>query len=250
VSEILKDRALILRTYVYGESSLIVVALTREHGKMRFLAKGARRNRSPFSGRLGTGSVGNAVFYYREPRGLQLLKECETVSYFRTVREDLERICVLQAGLEIADRSIIEREGDEHSFDLVELFTRELPAAVDPWTVFFTFEARLLFLLGFFPALRGCGSCGGEPGAGGLWIDPRSGEVSCQKCSRDEMLRLSPSACAALDRMRRGFTEETAVWRLGDRERSDVGRVLHQLFLNHIEGYTVPNALRLLKGVN
>jgi DNA repair protein RecO (recombination protein O) len=248
VSGILKDRAIILKTFDFKESSSVIVALTRKHGKMRFIAKGARRRNSPFAGRLGTGSIAEIVFQYRDQRELQVLRELDGAAPFPTGEEDLERLCIFQAGLEIADRSVVERDGDEQAFDLVEVFIRILPVAADPWFLFFALEARLLCVLGIFPSLESCYLCGRPAGGKELSIDPAGGGVTCDDCEGKGTLHLSADSLAVLERLTSCEPVELARMRMRSEERREIGRVLHHLFLNHVDGYTLPNALRLLKG--
>ena len=162
MSGIVKDRAVVLRTYEYGETSLIVSVLTRGTGKVRLLAKGANRKGSPFSGALRTGSMGEVVFYYKQDRGLQTLKEIDSRNLSENFIEDLEKLCIFQAGLEVVDRSVIEREADESVFDLLEGFIEELPGTADPWALLFTLYVRLLLVSGVYPSTAGCSSCGKE----------------------------------------------------------------------------------------
>ena len=45
---ILKDEAIALRIHPFGNTSRIVVWLSRTHGKLATLAKGSQREKSPF----------------------------------------------------------------------------------------------------------------------------------------------------------------------------------------------------------
>src|ERR671911_531225 len=65
-----KCEALILRTYKLGEADRIVVFLTRDRGKKRGVAKGARRPRSPFTGGLEPMTRADVQYYEREQRDL------------------------------------------------------------------------------------------------------------------------------------------------------------------------------------
>ena len=246
MSEIVKDRAVVLRTYEYGETSLIVSLLTRGMGKIRLLAKGANRKGSPFAGSLRTGSIGEVVFYYKQDRGLQTLKEIESRNIFENSVEDLEKLCIFQAGLEVVDRAVIERETDERAFDLLEGFMAALPGAGDAWAVLFTLYVRLLKMSGVYPSTLTCGVCGREL-AGGFEAAPEAGRVTCRDCGSGDALFISATSAVLLSGMERGGFEGSA---LGARERKEIGRFLHHLFLHHIEGYRLPSALNILKEVN
>src|SRR3954467_13403361 len=62
--------ALILRTYKLGEADRIVVFLTRDRGKKRGVAKGARRPRSRFTGGVEPMTRARGAHYEREQRDL------------------------------------------------------------------------------------------------------------------------------------------------------------------------------------
>jgi DNA repair protein RecO (recombination protein O) len=71
--------ALILRTYKLGESGCIVVFLTRDRGKKRGVAKGARRARSPFAGALEPLTEVRVAYFEKERRELVGLNFAETI---------------------------------------------------------------------------------------------------------------------------------------------------------------------------
>ena len=62
--------ALVLRTYKLGEADRIVVFLTRDRGKKRGVAKGARRQRSPFAGALEPLTEVRVAYFESERREL------------------------------------------------------------------------------------------------------------------------------------------------------------------------------------
>jgi DNA repair protein RecO (recombination protein O) len=250
VSEIVKDRSVVLRTYPYGETSMIAVALTRSHGKVRFLAKGARRPKSPLQGSLRTGNVAETVFYFRPDRGLQLLKEMDTVGTFESADGDLERLCLFQAGLEIVDRSVVERDSDERLFDMIESFMRLVSVAADPWALFFALEIGVLRLAGSFPSMAVCGRCGRPLRDGPIRVDPVRGLVTCAGCGGGSARAISARSSELLARMEEEGLAASGGFLLGRAERKEIGELLHRFFACHMEGYRLPYALRLSKGVN
>ncbi len=251
MSKILKDRVIILRTYEFGESSIVAVVLARRHGKVRLLAKGARRSGSRLSGILRTGNLGEAVFYFREQRGMQLLKEISAGPVFGPGTEDLERLCTFQAGLEIVDRSVVGREAGSRTFDVFEGFMRLVTGGVDPWLAFFAFEVRLLKVLGLYPDLGECSVCGKQLSGTGIGFDPPDGVVRCAACGRnDAKLALSAGSHELLGRIEAGGYGALQKETLLPAQRREIGGLLHRIFLYHIDGYRFPRALSLLKGVN
>jgi DNA repair protein RecO (recombination protein O) len=71
--------ALVLRTYKLGEADRIVVFLTRDRGKKRGVAKGARRQRSPFVGALEPLTEARVAYFEKERRELVGLNYAEAV---------------------------------------------------------------------------------------------------------------------------------------------------------------------------
>jgi DNA repair protein RecO (recombination protein O) len=250
VSEIVKDRALMLKTFPYGESSVVAVALTRSHGKVRFLAKGARSPKSALQGSLMTGSVSDIVFYFRPERGLQLLKEIDTAGAFEAADGDFERLCLFQAGLEIIDCSVVERESDERVFDMIESFMRLLPGAADPWALFYALEINILKLAGSFPSTAACERCRRSLENEAFAVEAASGLVSCSACGTAKGRMLSRGAAALVARIDRLGLEGARGTKLSRGERREIGRLIHHFFETHVDGYRLPRALRLCKEVS
>ncbi len=86
-----RDQGVVLRTYKLGEADRIVVILTRGHGKVRAVAKGVRKTKSRFGGRLEPASHVDLLLY--EGRGeLDIVTQAESIDHFRALRDDLDRL--------------------------------------------------------------------------------------------------------------------------------------------------------------
>ncbi len=82
-----RDRGVVLRTYKLGEADRIVVLLTSGHGKVRAVAKGVRRTKSRFGGRLEPLSHVELLLY--EGRELDIVSQAEIIDPWRLLHEDL-----------------------------------------------------------------------------------------------------------------------------------------------------------------
>jgi len=78
---------------------------------------------------------------------------------FDSAKADFEQLCIFQAGLELAGRTVGGGEHEEKMFDLVVAFISELAAGSDPWGVFLTLEVLLLGESGLMPEMKLCGRC-------------------------------------------------------------------------------------------
>ena len=249
MSGIRKDRAVILKTWEYGETSLVVSVLTRSGGRANFLAKGAKRTKNPMHGRFRTGNVGEIVYYDKPGRALKLIKEFSAGPVLDSSRAGLERLCIFQAGLELAGR---ESAGDEQEgvvFDLVEAFISELGSGGDPWATFFVLEISLLTASGLMPAIEQCDRCKKELAGCVFSVNPSSGAVECDGCTEGEGT-LSRGACDLLARMSAGGFEGMCGVAVGAEARREIGTLLHRMLTHHMDGYRLPGSLGVLKGVS
>jgi DNA repair protein RecO (recombination protein O) len=249
VSGILKDRAVILKTWEYGETSLIVSALTRSGGRANFLAKGAKKPRSPMHGRFRTGNVGDIVYYDKPGRALKLIKEFSAGPVLDSSRAGLEKLCMFQAGLELAGRASVGDEQEGVVFDLVEAFAFELASDFDPWAAFFVLEISLLTASGLMPAIEQCDRCKKELAGCAFSVNPSSGAVECGGCSEGEGA-LSQGTCDLLARMSAGGFAGMRGVKIGAEDRREIGTLLHRMLTHHMDGYRLPGSLGVLKGVS
>lgn len=154
------DRGVVLRTYRLGEADRIVSLLTRGHGKVRAVAKGVRKTKSRFGGRLEPASHVDLLLY--EGRGeLDIVSQAETLDHFRSLRDDLDRLARAAAVLEAADQLSLEREPNTRLYDMLVGALRTL-AAQDAPLVVAGFLLKALALEGFRPEVEVCVACGAD----------------------------------------------------------------------------------------
>ena len=146
--------ALILRTYKLGEADRIVVFLTRDRGKKRGVAKGARRPRSRYIGALEPMTRAGVAYYEREQRDLVRL------NYVEPVQSPLSAATAEALGhvgyfAELIDEWAPEAHADERLFRLGASMLGAVAAggAVEPLARYF--EYWLLRLQGVYPETRG-----------------------------------------------------------------------------------------------
>ncbi len=155
---IVRTDAVVLRAFDYGETSRIATVLTRRHGVIGLLAKGARRPRSRYGAALRAGAHLEVVYYFREGRGLQTLTEASHIARFPGIAEDLERLTLAHRLLEIV-RSLLP-EGDSQPIVLALLIhalgwlDEPAGAGAQPGNAVPWFQLRLSSCLGFAPDLR------------------------------------------------------------------------------------------------
>jgi DNA repair protein RecO (recombination protein O) len=147
--------ALILRTYKLGEADRIVVFLTRDRGKKRGVAKGARRPRSRFLGALEPLTEVRVAYFEKERRELVGLNFAETIrSPLAHTPHDgsLEHVGYFA---ELLDEWAQEADADERLYRLGASMLNALAAGAPVEPLARYFEYWLLRLQGVYPESRG-----------------------------------------------------------------------------------------------
>ena len=154
------DRGVVLRTHKLGEADRIVSFLTRDYGKVRAVAKGVRKTKSRFGGRLEP--PGHVELLLYEGRGeLDIVSQAETIDHFRPLRDDLDRLGRAVTMLEVADQLALEREANAKLYEMLVGALRAL-ATQDAPLVVPGFFLKALALEGFRPQVDVCVACGSE----------------------------------------------------------------------------------------
>jgi DNA repair protein RecO (recombination protein O) len=169
-----RDEGIVLRTHKLGEADRIVVVLTRNHGKVRAVAKGVRKTKSRFGARLEPPTHLQLLFY--EGRELDIVTQAETVDHFRAIRDDLDRLTRAVEMLEVADQLSLEGEANPQLHQMLLGALRALAADPAPLVVP-GFFFKVLALEGFGPEVATCMECGAEDGL--VSFDIGMGGVRC-----------------------------------------------------------------------
>ncbi|HEY8546432.1 MAG TPA: DNA repair protein RecO [Acidimicrobiales bacterium] len=153
------ERGVVLRTHKLGEADRIITFLTRDRGKVRAVAKGVRKTKSRFGGRLEPPSHVQLLLY--EGRELDIVTQAETIDHFGPLRDDYERLARAVSMLETADQIALERQANPRLYRMLvgalqALATRDTPLVVP------AFFLKVLALEGYRPQVDECAVCGAE----------------------------------------------------------------------------------------
>ncbi|HEY5266459.1 MAG TPA: DNA repair protein RecO [Acidimicrobiales bacterium] len=193
----ISDEAVVLRTYKSGESDRVVVLWTRQHGKLRVLAKGVRKTSSRMGGTLET--LAHVTVDLVKTRGeFYIARHVQHKTRLATLRSSYLRISAGYAVVEAVDAIPSDGVPDEEIF---ELLTRVLATlddeSFDPALVPSSFFFRLLALDGSEPVVDVCVNCGR---AGPLVaFDAQIGGTLCDECRQG--VTLSNDALVLIRRM-------------------------------------------------
>lgn len=152
----MQERAegLILRVRPLTETSLIVHWLTRECGRLATAAKGARRPRSPFQGRLDLFFHGELVFQRSRRSDLHTLREVHLLAVHPGLQIDTDRLRLAAEAVRRIEQ-VTERETPVPAvFELLLGLVRHLNSHPARNRLRLAFELRLMTLLGWDPVRR------------------------------------------------------------------------------------------------
>ncbi|MFW2340897.1 MAG: DNA repair protein RecO [Acidimicrobiia bacterium] len=180
------DQGIVLRSYPFGESDRVVIILSPNHGKLRTVAKGVRKTKSRFGGRLEPLTQIDLVLY--EGRNLDTITQVSVIEAFPHVRDHLDRVGIAGAMLSVIDAVAQENESAHRIFLLLHRALRVLNEAPPDPGLLTAFYLKLASLVGVAPALTDCASCGGE-----LDVERFSfsaGGVVCSRCATPDAVKL------------------------------------------------------------
>jgi DNA repair protein RecO (recombination protein O) len=151
--------ALVLRTYKLGEADRIVVFLTRDRGKKRGVAKGARRQRSPFAGALEPLTEVRVAYFESERRELVGLNYAETVRSPLMLASpgastETGHYMLVEYFAELLDEWAQDSDADDRLYRLGASMLDALTAGVPTEPLARYFEYWLLRLQGVYPEVR------------------------------------------------------------------------------------------------
>ncbi len=190
------DQGIVLRGYPFGEADKVVVVLSPNHGKVRAVAKGVRKTKSRFGGRLEPFNHVDLVLY--EGRNLGTITQVELIESFPRLRSRLDAVTAASTMVEAADAVAQEGESSHRLFLLLQRGLRALDGGGGGPDLVTSFLLKLADVVGVAPALVACASCGRGEGLGRFSF--AGGGVVCDRCRVEGAVRLRP-----------GITERLAV---------------------------------------
>jgi DNA repair protein RecO (recombination protein O) len=204
---LLSAEAILLDVMDLHDRDRLVTFLTREHGKKKGVAKGARLKHSRFGGQLQPLAKVEVTWFEREGSELGRLSSVDLVRPAHRLQSDLEGILL---GSYLADHVLeFAQEGDpsDHLYRLLDSTLEALLAGVDRDLAARYFEAWVLRLAGVFPPPRVCPSCGGpfhtEEWGDGAVLPPNGETLLCGNCGGRTGFAVGPEALELLRRMGR-----------------------------------------------
>lgn len=195
-----RANAIVLRHTDYGEADRLLTLFTREQGKVRAIAKGARKLTSRKAGHVEPFT--HVTLQLAKGRDLLIVTQAETVNAFPGLREDLVKTGHAAYVLELIDRFSYEEETPHPPlFRLLVETLERIEKEPATWLPVRYYEMRLLDFLGFRPQLFECANCRREIQPEDQYFSFSAGGVICPRCERN-LPHLTSISMAALKYLR------------------------------------------------
>lgn len=190
-----RDEVVVLRTHKLGEADRIVTLLSREHGKIRAVARGVRRTSSKFGARLEPFMVADVQFY--EGRTLDTVTQAETLaSYGADIAGDYPRFTAANVMVETADR-LTETEASLQQYVLLVGALRSLSRGEHaPGVTLDSYLLRALAIAGWAPSFGACARCGIDGPLEHIIV--QAGGAVCSDCAPPGTPRIDAETMALL----------------------------------------------------
>lgn len=177
--KIYKTEAIVLKHFPFGEADYLLTLYTPNGGKLRAVAKGARRVKSKLGGHLEP--LMRTSLLLARGQSLDTVSQAEALEGFRAVREELHRLSQALYMVELVDAITPEEQANYPIYHLLLDTVRSLAGDASPLLMPF-FQLRLLRHSGFMPELYRCVECGSTIAPGLHRFTPDRGGCLCDAC--------------------------------------------------------------------
>lgn len=230
-----RTEGVILRKYELRETSYILVAFTKDHGKIKGVIKGVRSPCPQFAGSFELFSQCDLLFYRKKKKPLDLITQCEAVEFFLPARKNIERLTYANYFIELIDVVTSDYDNNKTLYEVLVGSLGLLSAGASPLRVSRIFEIKLLDAIGLSPSLDECTKCGEKIDESGLFSVAEGGLI-CRECVQNNTpgIRLSLGAIKFLRLAQKSTFEKLAQIKVSREVGREIEGVLNKFIMFHI----------------
>jgi DNA repair protein RecO (recombination protein O) len=229
-----ESEAIVLRTYPLREADLLVTLFTRLEGKVRGVARSAKKSKRRFGGALEPLTYVRAFYEDRERQELARLDSCEVLESPLATEVSYPRAVALGHVAELLDELLPDRESNDAVFRLAISVLGELRGS-DVWMPITYFELWMTRLMGYLPELSECMVCGRTLKGSRAFFHALTDGLACVEDKRLASSEMSAESRTLAAQMFRAPVESFAgtVWPKA--RGADLRKFLIQTLQRHIE---------------
>lgn len=181
-----KVEGVVIYEVPYKENSKIITIFSKEDGVIGVYARGAKKLKSPFSGKTNKLTYGYFHIKYKED-GLSTLIEVDIIDSFKNMKKDLTKICYGSFLSELATQ-VYKHDNNKEIYPLYIASLLKINENYDPLVISNILELKLLYYLGIKPVIDKCVECGSTKDI--VTISSYKGGYLCKNCFHEEIVVL------------------------------------------------------------
>lgn len=235
-----ETEALVLKQFDLGEADRLITLYTKEKGKLKAVAKGARKGKKTRSGLVLPFSYHNFTLY--QGRSLAKINHIESIAMNSKLRDDLDYMAYASVVSEYIERSGLEDEADQALFSLLAIILEKMAQAKKNELLFnfVIFKAKLLLLLGVKPEIENCTVCGKKVNLKkGAPLSIEEGGTICKNCfNQNEYYKstfFSLSEMRALYKIIFAEISQLKKARFSDQTLEKINKITEKFLVYHLE---------------
>src|SRR6201997_2858008 len=229
-----ESEAIVLRTYPLREADLLVTFLTRTEGKVRGVARAAKKSRKRFGGALEPLTFVRAFYEDRERQELARLDALEVLESPLASEVSYQRAVALAHIAELLDELLPDREANDAVFRLTLSVLARLRGP-EIWMPVTYFELWMTRLVGFLPDLSECVVCGRTLNGSRAYFHALADGLMCPDDKRLASSEISGESRALAGQMFRAPGESLAGNPWPKAQGADLRKFLIQVLQRHLE---------------
>src|SRR2546427_11846343 len=195
---LLKPTAIVLKSRRWGDADRVVTFFTLKHGKVRAVARGARRMKSRFGGTLEPFVYCDLVLYEKPGDTLYRVSQTDVRQAFHPLRNSLETIAGAARLANLAGAVTADGDAVPRVFHALLEGFRAIQDSEDPSLTAALYELEILRFAGYLPHLDRCNICQGRVSGGGRVFFPPAGGAGWTPVGQREAAGVPPGLPAAL----------------------------------------------------
>ena len=225
---IINTNAIVLKTFSYGETSLISRCFTEDRGKISFIIKGAKSKKNLIAPYFQPLSYINIIFNENEKRELQIVSKVSFVKIWTKIPLSLKKMTLSQSVLEISDFTLERNDPYPTLFQiLIKTFLYFENGDFDENIVFWYYECKVLSEMGFL-------------------IDIEDNQESSQGSIR---LKKTDTSFSVLQNLIKGNLSKINIDNLSKKENKDVSKFLYHKLCYYFEGFERIKSFQVIKDI-
>ncbi len=195
---LIKTIAITLKSRKWGDADRILTFYTKHVGKIRAVARGARRLKSRMGAALEPLTICDLNLFEKSGDSLYRVSQVDLIEPFVPFRENLTLMAAAARMTNVVAAVTPDGDPDPRLYETLEQGLYSLQASDDPGLTALLFQIRLLGLIGFRPQTDHCAACGMTKVIQDPQFSPASGGLVCTVCASHQRFPCLPLSRGSL----------------------------------------------------